>query len=68
MGRVTVDGAGQRIAVQATSSATPWLLPLLLLLLLTDVVAHAVLRVRHRRPRPGAADAGDPGAASRCGR
>lgn len=46
-----VDGAGPRVAAQATSSSSPWLLYLLSALLLADVVAGAVLRVRRRACR-----------------
>lgn len=48
---VTVDGAGPRAAVQGRSSVTPWLLYVLLMLLIADLGAYAVVRARRRRDR-----------------
>lgn len=46
---VTADGAGPEVSVTLRTSATPWLLYLLLVALIADVGAFAVLKVVRRR-------------------
>jgi len=50
---VTADGAGPRVRVQVRTSARPWLLYLLAVLLFADLGAFAALRRRRRRERRG---------------
>lgn len=51
---VTVDGAGSRVGAQVASTAAPWLLYLLLVVLVLDVAAYVLVKRRRRRtvPRP----------------
>jgi len=48
---VTVDGAGPEVSATATTSASPWLLYLLLVVLITNLVGLAALKLRRRRER-----------------